>query len=620
MSAGLSSELVRSALESSPDAMIIIDATGTIIFANQRLFQVFGYERAEIVGRRVELLVPVRFRDQHVVHRSHFAKEQRARPMGVSLELLGLRQDGTEFPVEISLSPIQDREDSLVAAAIRDITERRRQRQDLIEAREQADRANRAKSRFLAMASHDLRQPLQALALLNGTLRRLSEHSCGTDEALEAQSQAIGTMSRLLNALLDVSRLEAGAVLPNPIDFPLGPMLAELEQEFATLAATNELRLQIAHTDAWVHSDPSMIGRILRNLVSNAIKYTEHGTVRLAAGDGANGVWIEVADTGIGIPADQLPLIYDEFYQAQTHRDPRHVRAGGEGYGLGLSIVKRLVDLLGIRLQVTSEVGRGTTFTLGLPTALEQRGASTAASEATGASATPPLLAGSARQEPRASNSRQTTRTRAPAEPPEQVFVVDDNTGVRDSLCMLLGAAGFRVTALSSATRFLETYDPNLRGCLVLDVNMPGITGLELQQQLNLRGATIPILFMTGHADVSMAVEAMQQGASDFLQKPFRDTELLAAVRRALEKDHVIRSGMAAREVILRRWETLTAREREVLALVVAGKANKVMAGDLGVSQRTIEVHRARVMDKMGAASLAQLVQMHAMLDEGASR
>ncbi len=615
MSAGLSSDLVRSALESSPEAMIIIDATGTIIFANQRLFQVFGYERAEILGRRVELLVPVRFREQHAVHRSNFAKEPRARPMGVSLELRGLRRDGTEFPVEISLSPLRDREDSLVAAAIRDITERRRQRQDLIEAREQADRANRAKSRFLAMASHDLRQPLQALALLNGTLRRLRDSSSSTAEALEAQSQAIGTMSRLLNALLDVSRLEAGAVLPNPSDFPLGPVLEELEQEFTTLAATNELRLQVANTDAWVHSDPAMIGRILRNLVSNAIKYTEHGTVRLAAGNGATGVRIEVADTGIGIPADQLPLIYDEFYQAQTHGDPGHVRAGGAGYGLGLSIVQRLVDLLGIRLQVMSEVGRGTTFTLDLPPAL----ASHTASESS-AAVTPPRRVASARPDPPGSNARQTARPRAPAEPLEQVFVVDDNTGVRDSLCMLLGAAGFRVTALSSAARFLQTYDPNLRGCLVLDVNMPGLTGLELQQQLNLRGATIPILFMTGHADVSMAVEAMQQGASDFLQKPFRDTELLAAVRRALEKDREIRSGMAAREVILRRWETLIAREREVLGLVVAGKANKVMAGDLGVSQRTIEVHRARVMEKMGAASLAQLVQMHAMLDEAGSR
>ncbi|HEY4213450.1 MAG TPA: response regulator [Steroidobacteraceae bacterium] len=614
MSAGLSSELVRRALESSPDAMIIIDATGTIIFANQRLFQVFGYERVEIVGRPVEVLVPVRFREKHVGHRSNFAKEQRARPMGVSLELLGLRKDGSEFPVEISLSPIQDREDSLVAASIRDISERRRQQQDLIEAREQADRANRAKSRFLAMASHDLRQPLQALALLNGTLRRLNAPSSGTDEALEAQSQAIGTMSRLLNALLDVSRLEAGAVLPNPIDFPLGPMLEELEQEFTTLAATNELQLQVTRTDTWVHSDPAMIGRILRNLVSNAIKYTERGTVRLAAGNGTHGVWIEVADTGIGIPADQLPLIYDEFYQAQTHRDPAHVRGGSAGYGLGLSIVRRLVDLLGIRLQVASEVGRGTTFALDLPGASAPHGGSESP-----AVVTPARFVASARLEPQAASSRQTARVKAPAEP-EQVFVIDDNSGVRDSLCMLLEAAGFRVTALGSAARFLETYDPNLRGCLVLDVNMPGLTGLELQQRLNLRGATIPVLFMTGHADVSMAVEAMQQGASDFLQKPFRDTELLAAVRRALEKDRAIRSGMAAREVVLGRWETLTAREREVLGLVVTGKANKVMAGDLGVSQRTIEVHRARVMEKMGAASLAHLVQMHAMLDEAASR
>ncbi len=144
------------------------------------------------------------------------------------------------------------------------------------------------------------------------------------------------------------------------------------------------------------------------------------------------------------------------------------------------------------------------------------------------------------------------------------------------------------------------------------------MSGLELQQQLNLLGAIIPVIFITGHGDVPMAVEAMQQGAFDFLQKPFRDQDLIDRIQRALEKDRTNRVELGERSRIRARSETLTPREREVLALVASGKANKVMAADLGLSQRTVEIHRARVMEKMGASSLAQLVRMVMDLEEDA--
>ncbi len=190
------------------------------------------------------------------------------------------------------------------------------------------------------------------------------------------------------------------------------------------------------------------------------------------------------------------------------------------------------------------------------------------------------------------------------------VFVVDDDEGVRNSLRFLLKSVGLATRLLASASEFLETCKPSQPGCLVLDVRMPGMSGLELQQQLNLRGAVIPVIFITGHGDIAMAVEAMQQGAFDFLQKPFRDQDLIDRIQRALERDARNRASLEEHVKIRERLDSLTPREREVLALMTRGKPNKVMAAELGVSQRTVEIHRARVMEKSGAASLAQLVRM----------
>jgi FixJ family two-component response regulator len=190
------------------------------------------------------------------------------------------------------------------------------------------------------------------------------------------------------------------------------------------------------------------------------------------------------------------------------------------------------------------------------------------------------------------------------------VFIVDDDDAVRGSLRLLLKASGLPSVALGSAQEFLDTWHAEQPGCLILDVRMPGMSGLELQTELNRRGAIIPVIFISGHGDIPMAVEAIQHGAFDFLSKPFSDQDLIDRVRRAIAVDAENRKALAEKETLRSRYESLTPREKEVLLLVTQGKANKVMAGDLGVSQRTVEIHRARVMEKMGAHALAQLVRM----------
>jgi two-component system response regulator FixJ len=193
------------------------------------------------------------------------------------------------------------------------------------------------------------------------------------------------------------------------------------------------------------------------------------------------------------------------------------------------------------------------------------------------------------------------------------VMVVDDDSGVRNAMRILLKSVGMESALYASAQEFLAAYQPSQPGCLVLDIRMPGMSGLELQQQLNLRGAVIPVIFMTGHGDIPMAVEAMQHGAFDFLQKPFRDQDLLDRIQRAIVKDTERREALGEHSRIRAHLSSLTAREREVLDLMTLGKQNKAIAQDLGVSPRTIEIHRARVMEKMNAQSVAELVRM--MLD-----
>jgi len=193
------------------------------------------------------------------------------------------------------------------------------------------------------------------------------------------------------------------------------------------------------------------------------------------------------------------------------------------------------------------------------------------------------------------------------------VMVVDDDTGVRNAMRTLLKSVGIQSTLYASAQEFLGAYQPTQPGCLVLDIRMPGMSGLELQQELNLRGAVIPVIFMSGHGDIPMAVEAMQHGAFDFLQKPFRDQDLLDRIQRAIVKDGELRKSLGEHTRIKAHLESLTPREREVLDLMTEGKQNKAIAQVLDVSPRTIEIHRARVMEKMGAQSVAELVRM--MLD-----
>lgn len=194
------------------------------------------------------------------------------------------------------------------------------------------------------------------------------------------------------------------------------------------------------------------------------------------------------------------------------------------------------------------------------------------------------------------------------------IYIVDDDEGMRRALTVLMTTVGYDAIAFAKPAEFLAKFDPEQQGCLVLDVRMPEMSGLEVQQHLNRAGSILPVILVTGHGDIPMAVQAMKDGAFDFLQKPFRDQELLDRINAALKQDAENRAIIEQQVDLKRRVESLTPREREVMLLVVDGKANKVIAIDLGLSERTVEIHRANVMEKMGARSVAHLVKMQLKL------
>jgi two-component system, LuxR family, response regulator FixJ len=196
------------------------------------------------------------------------------------------------------------------------------------------------------------------------------------------------------------------------------------------------------------------------------------------------------------------------------------------------------------------------------------------------------------------------------------VFVVDDDEPVRDAIAMLLETVDIPHETFATAQAFLDTYTPDRRGCLVLDIRMPGMSGLELQERLIELGSATPIVFITGHGDVPMAVEAMKRGALDFIRKPFRDQELLDRIHEALDQEALQHAESSTISEIRQRVDSLTPREREVFARVAAGQANKVIAIELGISERTVEIHRSQVMQKTQARNLADLVRMKIALEQ----
>jgi PAS domain S-box-containing protein len=506
---GESDVFFRNLLESAPDAMIIVDDSGKMLLVNRQALEMFGYQRDEMIGAPIEILLPHSVRVGHVSQRAAYTENPSLRPMGEGRDLVGLRNDGSEFPVEISLSPVQTNDGRFISSVIRDVTVRRQMEMDIKAAHGAAERANKANSAFLAAASHDLRQPVHALSLLNGALRRTVKDERAL-QMVEMQDASLTAMTNLLNSLLDISRLDAGAVKPEWEDFPMQRLIDRLSAEFARQAQSKGLEFVSESCDSIVRSDPNLLAEVITNLVSNAIRYTDKGEVRMICVERDGQCQLNVIDTGIGIESDQLDAIFSEFHQVKSPG------ASKEGFGLGLAIVRRLTDLLDHRIDVSSDPGRGSHFMLSLPVCAD-------ASE---------VLSDNVDI---AESEQQATGL---------VVLIEDDVNVADAWGLLLEAEGYRVATAASAKEAVALINhldeqPVL---LVSDFHLlDGSTGVEAVSLIReFYDSEIPAFIVSG--DTSKVVkDARLLDNCTLMSKPVDTARLLSAARIASRSGNVPR-------------------------------------------------------------------------------
>jgi two-component system, sensor histidine kinase len=494
-------------LQFSPDALIVVDFQGVILFANATSRALFGYSREQLVGQSIEILVPERFRLRHGAHLASYLRDPTAREMGARIiDLFARRADGTEFPAGIRLAPVHDGEKTFVAAAIRDMTERRAINDALVAAREEADRANMAKTRFLATASHDLRQPLQTIRLLNASLLTLTPEAAEQHKLLRRQESAIDSASRMINSLLDITRLESGAVEPHLAPINLTSIYGDLKREFEPVAMAKGIRLELPETSKIVISDRILLNQLLQNLVGNALKYTEKGFVRIAESLDADGFLLCIEDSGSGIPSDKLDRIFDEYYQVDQSGSQR------SGVGLGLAIVREVSRLLSYSVSVSSEVGRGTLVRVRIP--LTQ----------VGSDALPVEDAHHVVPAPHATTS-------------SRLVLLEDNDSVRAATELFLTLEGYEPRSAASVAEAEELL-ANLKAgdLLISDYHLNGaLTGLDVLHQVRAQHQReIPAILLSGDLQSMMRVVKTSIPRCRFLSKPVDAHALLAAISELL--------------------------------------------------------------------------------------
>ena len=366
----------RGVVEAAPDAMILVDVTGKIALVNAQTEKLFGYTRDELIGSPIERLVPARFRDRHPNHRGAYFTSAQVRPMGAGLELYATRKDGSEFPAEISLSPVVTAHGTFAAAAIRDATEQKLRHEEELRLKSRVletenrrmQEANRLKSEFLANMSHELRTPLNAVIgfaelMFKGKVGAVSErHKEYLGDILTSSRHLL----QLINDVLDLAKVESGKLEFQPETLDLAKVVNEVRDILRGLAATKRLRVEteVMAEVATVTLDPSKLKQILYNYLSNALKFTpDGGSIQVRAlSEGEHQVRIEVRDTGIGVRPDDLERLFIEFQQLDSGTAKKYA-----GTGLGLALTRRIVEAQGGQVGVESDFGKGSLFWAILP-------------------------------------------------------------------------------------------------------------------------------------------------------------------------------------------------------------------------------------------------------------
>lgn len=498
----------KSILEGAPDALVIANQDGTIQMINAQTEKFFGYNKDELIGKKVETIVPERYRHQHVNHRDSYFMNPHPRPMGADLNLLGVRKDGSEFPIEISLSPVETEEGTLALAAIRDITDKKQIETLLIEKNVQLVNSDMAKDQFLTHMSHELRTPLNGIIAMTQLLLTTNLDK-EQKEQLDIISESNEQLLAVINQVLDFSKVESGNIGVEYVEFNIRDIINKVVASYAIKASSKNLELTCyIHPDIPVHchGDIVKIRQILSNILDNAVKFTEQGTIDITVAahkpnPNQTNLVITVTDTGIGIPPEIIPKLFKPFSQGDSSMTRKY-----GGTGLGLAISKRLAEVMGGSIDVKSHA-TGTQFTFTVPCVsslhFAEHEANTIAKETNSA----PLEKHSGR-----------------------ILLIDDNKLTQKTIFLLLNKLGYTVTIANDGLEGLQALKSANYHLILMDCQMPNMDGymttMEIRKNELGTNRRTPIIGVTAHALDINRQKCLDAGMDDYISKPFNIHDL----------------------------------------------------------------------------------------------